>query len=58
MKVAYMPPLVEMGPDPLFVQFEFSVSDQQGGMMTGLLFNITVMPVDDEAPEVFIKDPN
>uniref|UniRef100_A0ABM5G827 FRAS1-related extracellular matrix protein 1-like isoform X2 n=1 Tax=Pogona vitticeps TaxID=103695 RepID=A0ABM5G827_9SAUR len=53
MKVAYMPPLVEMGPDPLFVQFEFSVSDQQGGMRTGLLFNITVMPVDDEAPEIF-----
>ncbi|KAJ6662587.1 hypothetical protein lerEdw1_011724 [Lerista edwardsae] len=53
MKVAYMPPLVEMGPDSLFVQFEFSVSDQQGGMMTGLLFNITVMPVDDEAPEIF-----
>ncbi|XP_061489211.1 FRAS1-related extracellular matrix protein 1-like isoform X3 [Rhineura floridana] len=53
MKVAYMPPLMEMGPDPLFIQFEFSVSDQQDGMMTGLLFNITVMPVDDEAPEIF-----
>nr|XP_056700742.1 FRAS1-related extracellular matrix protein 1-like [Euleptes europaea] len=53
MKVAYMPPLMEMGPDPLFIQFEFSVSDQQGGMVTGLLFNITVMPVDDEAPEIF-----
>ncbi|CAI5777043.1 FRAS1-related extracellular matrix protein 1-like isoform X1 [Podarcis lilfordi] len=53
MKVAYMPPLMEMGPDPLFVQFEFSVSDQQEGVMTGLLFNITVMPVDDEAPEIF-----
>ncbi|XP_053105510.1 FRAS1-related extracellular matrix protein 1-like isoform X2 [Hemicordylus capensis] len=53
LKVAYMPPLMEIGPDPLFIQFEFSVSDQQGGMMTGLLFNITVMPVDDEAPEIF-----
>ncbi|XP_062991152.1 FRAS1-related extracellular matrix protein 1-like [Elgaria multicarinata webbii] len=53
MKVAYMPPSMEMGPDPLFIQFEFSVSDQQGGMMTGLLFNITVTPVDDEAPEIF-----
>ncbi|XP_048351926.1 FRAS1-related extracellular matrix protein 1-like isoform X3 [Sphaerodactylus townsendi] len=53
MKVAYMPPLMEMGPDPLFIQFEFSVSDQQGGMVTGLLFNITVMPVDDETPEIF-----
>ncbi|XP_008107564.2 FRAS1-related extracellular matrix protein 1 isoform X2 [Anolis carolinensis] len=53
LKVAYMPPFVEMGPDLLFVQFEFSVSDQQGGMRTGLIFNITVMPVDDEAPEIF-----
>ncbi|XP_060629597.2 FRAS1-related extracellular matrix protein 1-like isoform X2 [Anolis sagrei] len=53
LKVAYMPPLMEMGPDLLFVQFEFSVSDQQGGMRTGLIFNITVMPVDDEAPEIF-----
>ncbi|KAH0618554.1 hypothetical protein JD844_017886 [Phrynosoma platyrhinos] len=53
MKVAYMPPLMEMGPDLLIVQFEFSVSDQQGGMRTGLFFNITVMPVDDKAPEIF-----
>ncbi|CAM5162594.1 unnamed protein product, partial [Natator depressus] len=52
LKVAYMPPLREIGPDPLFVQFEFSVSDQQGGVVAGFNFNITVMPVDDEAPEL------
>ncbi|KAJ7332654.1 hypothetical protein JRQ81_014834, partial [Phrynocephalus forsythii] len=58
MKVAYMPPLEEIGPDPLFVQFEFSVNDQEGGTRTGLLFNITVMPVDDKAPEIFTSHLN
>nr|XP_033771844.1 FRAS1-related extracellular matrix protein 1-like [Geotrypetes seraphini] len=52
-KVAYMPPILDVGPDPLSVQFEFSVSDQQGGVVSELVFNITVMPVDDIAPEIF-----
>ncbi|KAL1251392.1 hypothetical protein QQF64_019188 [Cirrhinus molitorella] len=52
-KVAYMPPIEDIGPDPLFVQFVFSVSDQQGGALTGLTFNITVTPVDNQAPEMF-----
>ncbi|CAM2118994.1 unnamed protein product [Caretta caretta] len=34
-------------------QFEFSVSDQQDVVVAGFNFNITVMPVDDEAPEIF-----
>uniref|UniRef100_A0A8C3HKK9 FRAS1-related extracellular matrix protein N-terminal domain-containing protein n=1 Tax=Chrysemys picta bellii TaxID=8478 RepID=A0A8C3HKK9_CHRPI len=53
LKVVCMPPERESGPDPLFEQFEFSVSDQQGRVVAGLNFNITVMPVDDEAPEIF-----
>ncbi|XP_069498160.1 FRAS1-related extracellular matrix protein 1-like [Ambystoma mexicanum] len=53
LKVAYMPPQEDIGPEVLDVQFEFSVSDQQGGEVTGLVFNITVMPVDDKAPEIF-----
>ncbi|RXN20441.1 FRAS1-related extracellular matrix 1-like protein [Labeo rohita] len=52
-KVAYMPPIEDIGPEPLFVQFVFSVSDQQGGALTGLTFNITVTPVDNQAPEMF-----
>lgn len=51
-KVAYIPPIEDIGPEPLFVQFVFSVSDQQGGALTGLTFNITVTPVDNQAPEV------
>ncbi|XP_078525857.1 FRAS1-related extracellular matrix protein 1-like [Lissotriton helveticus] len=53
LKVAYMPPLHDIGPEILFIQFEFSVSDQQGGEITELVFNVTVMPVDDKAPEIF-----
>uniref|UniRef100_A0A671VMF0 Fras1 related extracellular matrix 1b n=1 Tax=Sparus aurata TaxID=8175 RepID=A0A671VMF0_SPAAU len=53
MKVAFMPPVEDVGPEPLFVQFVFSVSDQHGGSVSGLLFNITVTPVDDQAPEAF-----
>ncbi|KAL7855197.1 hypothetical protein SRHO_G00173870 [Serrasalmus rhombeus] len=52
-KVGYMPPIEDIGPEPLFVQFIFSVSDQQGGTLTGLVFNITVTPVDNQAPEIF-----
>uniref|UniRef100_A0A665VGY6 Fras1 related extracellular matrix 1b n=1 Tax=Echeneis naucrates TaxID=173247 RepID=A0A665VGY6_ECHNA len=53
MKVAFMPPIEDIGPEPLFVQFVFSVSDHHGGTVSGLLFNITVTPVDDQAPEAF-----
>ncbi|KAI5101073.1 fras-related extracellular matrix protein 1b isoform X1 [Silurus meridionalis] len=52
-KIAYMPPIEDIGPEPLFVQFVFSVNDQQGGVLTGLIFNITVMPVDNQVPEMF-----
>ncbi|XP_035502757.2 FRAS1-related extracellular matrix protein 1b isoform X2 [Scophthalmus maximus] len=53
MKVAFMPPVEDIGPAPLFVQFVFSVSDHHGGTVSGLLFNITITPVDDQAPEAF-----
>ncbi|XP_035379200.1 FRAS1-related extracellular matrix protein 1b [Electrophorus electricus] len=52
-KVGYMPPIEDIGPEPLFVQFIFSVSDQQGGVLAGIVFNITVTPVDNQAPEMF-----
>lgn len=58
MKVAFMPPVEDIGPEPLLLQFVFSVSDQQGGTISGLLFNITVIPVDDQAPEVRVKPRN
>ncbi|XP_038026308.2 FRAS1-related extracellular matrix protein 1 isoform X8 [Anas platyrhynchos] len=53
MKVAYMPPLQDIGPEPQQVQFVFSVSNQHGGTLYGICFNITILPVDNQAPEVF-----
>uniref|UniRef100_A0A3P9NEA2 Fras1 related extracellular matrix 1b n=1 Tax=Poecilia reticulata TaxID=8081 RepID=A0A3P9NEA2_POERE len=52
-KVAFMPPVEDIGPDPLLVQFVFSVSDPHGGTVSGLVFNITVTPVDNLPPEAF-----
>ncbi|XP_053909979.1 FRAS1-related extracellular matrix protein 1 [Cuculus canorus] len=53
MKVAYMPPLQDIGPEPQQVQFIFSVSNQHGGTLYGICFNITILPVDNQSPEVF-----
>ncbi|XP_061486151.1 FRAS1-related extracellular matrix protein 1 isoform X3 [Rhineura floridana] len=56
MKVAYMPPLQDIGPEPQYIQFTFSVSNQHGGTLYGICFNITILPVDNQAPEVFINN--
>ncbi|NXG34434.1 FREM1 protein, partial [Dromaius novaehollandiae] len=53
MKVAYMPPLQDIGSEPQQVQFIFSVSNQHGGTLYGICFNITILPVDNQPPEVF-----
>ncbi|XP_010114485.1 PREDICTED: FRAS1-related extracellular matrix protein 1 [Chlamydotis macqueenii] len=53
MKVAYMPPLKDIGPEPQQVQFIFSVSNQHGGTLYGICFNITILPVDNQPPEVY-----
>ncbi|XP_060618381.2 FRAS1-related extracellular matrix protein 1 isoform X3 [Anolis sagrei] len=56
MKVAYMPPLQDIGPEPQYIQFRFSVSNQHGGTLHGICFNITILPVDNQAPEVFTSN--
>ncbi|XP_044612741.2 FRAS1-related extracellular matrix protein 1 isoform X6 [Equus asinus] len=53
MKVAYMPPMQDIGPHLQRVQFAFSVSNQHGGTLHGICFNITILPVDNQVPEVF-----
>ncbi|XP_048451321.1 FRAS1-related extracellular matrix protein 1a isoform X2 [Rhincodon typus] len=58
LKVAYMPPIQDIGPDPQHLQFLFSVSNQHGGTLIGLCFNITVLPVDNQAPEILTKQLN
>ncbi|XP_029409785.1 FRAS1-related extracellular matrix protein 1 isoform X2 [Nannospalax galili] len=52
MKVAYMPPMQDIGPSPQHVQFTLSVSNQHGGALQGICFNVTILPVDNQVPEV------
>uniref|UniRef100_A0AAR2M382 FRAS1-related extracellular matrix protein 1 n=1 Tax=Pygocentrus nattereri TaxID=42514 RepID=A0AAR2M382_PYGNA len=55
MKVAYMPPIHDIGPYPQHIQFVLSVTSQQGSTTTGVCFNITVLPVDNQTPEVHVN---
>ncbi|XP_069482158.1 FRAS1-related extracellular matrix protein 1 [Ambystoma mexicanum] len=57
MKVAYMPPMRDIGPERQNIKFIFSVSNQHGGTLYGICFNITLLPVDNQAPEVLKKNP-
>ncbi|XP_034712307.1 FRAS1-related extracellular matrix protein 1a isoform X2 [Etheostoma cragini] len=52
MKVAYMPPVLDIGPYPQYIQFVLSVTNHLGKTVTGICFNITVMPVDNQPPQV------
>uniref|UniRef100_A0A8C5M3X5 FRAS1 related extracellular matrix 1 n=1 Tax=Leptobrachium leishanense TaxID=445787 RepID=A0A8C5M3X5_9ANUR len=56
MKVAYIPPVEDIGPEPQHFQFILSVSNQHGGTLQGICFNITVLPVDNSPPQVDIHD--
>ncbi|XP_077401536.1 FRAS1-related extracellular matrix protein 1a [Vanacampus margaritifer] len=52
MKVAYMPPTMDIGPFPRYIQFVLSVTNQHGKTLDGICFNITVIPVDNQPPQV------
>ncbi|KAG7461901.1 hypothetical protein MATL_G00196120 [Megalops atlanticus] len=56
MKVAYMPPMLDIGPYPQNIQLVLSVTNQQGSTVTGICFNITVLPVDNQPPEVHTNE--
>lgn len=47
-----MPPMEDIGPHPRQVQFTFSISNQHGGTLHGICFNITILPVDNQVPKV------
>ncbi|XP_047425059.1 FRAS1-related extracellular matrix protein 1a isoform X2 [Mugil cephalus] len=52
MKVAYMPPIMDIGPYPQHIQFVLSVTNHLGKTITGICFNVTVVPVDNQPPQV------
>lgn len=47
-----MPPVLDIGPNPRQVQLVLSVTNHLGRTVTGICFNITVTPVDNQAPQV------
>lgn len=55
MKIAYMPPVTDIGPYPQYIQFVLSVTNLLGKTVSGICFNITVVPVDNQPPQVEIK---
>ncbi|PWA22149.1 hypothetical protein CCH79_00019973 [Gambusia affinis] len=55
MKVAYMPPIMDIGPYPRHIQFILSLTNHLGKTVTGLCFNITLLPVDNQPPQVVTK---
>ncbi|XP_077598282.1 FRAS1-related extracellular matrix protein 1a [Stigmatopora nigra] len=55
MKVAYMPPSEDVGPFPRYVQFILAVTNQHGKKLNGICFNVTVMPVNNQPPQVITK---
>uniref|UniRef100_A0A665UUV3 Fras1 related extracellular matrix 1a n=1 Tax=Echeneis naucrates TaxID=173247 RepID=A0A665UUV3_ECHNA len=51
MKVAYMPPIMDIGPYPQYIQLVLSVTNHLGKTVTGVCFNITVIPEDNQPPK-------
>ncbi|GFY59296.1 FRAS1-related extracellular matrix protein 1 [Trichonephila inaurata madagascariensis] len=51
-KIAYIPPIEEIGPNPLYLQFIFSVIDKDKNFVTGQVFNITILPVNNQVPQL------
>jgi len=49
--VAYVPPLRDIGPHPVRVQFIYSVSDLHGNFDVDQTFNITVLPVNNQVDQ-------
>lgn len=43
---------MDIGPYPQYVQFVLSVTNRLGKTVPGICFNITVMPVDNQPPQV------
>lgn len=51
LKIGYMPPMKDIGPEPRLVRFVYTVEDASGNKVLGQQFDIDVQPVNDKAPE-------
>lgn len=55
LKIAYMPPMKDIGPEPRLVRFLYTVQDSSGNKVLGQQFNIDIQPVNDKAPKFIIS---
>ncbi|XP_060082236.1 FRAS1-related extracellular matrix protein 1-like [Ylistrum balloti] len=50
MKIAYMPPMDDIGPEARLVRFVYTVQDSSGNQVLGQYFEIDVQPVNNQPP--------
>ncbi|KAH3695332.1 FRAS1-related extracellular matrix protein 1-like [Dreissena polymorpha] len=50
LKIGYMPPMADIGPEPRLVRFVYTVQDSSGNKVLGQQFDIDVQPVNDRPP--------
>jgi len=53
--VAYVPPMNDIGPQPLQVQFIYSVSDLHGNFDVDQTFDVTVLPVNNQVDHLIYQ---
>lgn len=54
MKIGYMPPLKDIGPEARLVRFVYTVQDSSGNKVLNQQFDIDVQPVNDKYPEFIV----
>ncbi|KAL4235762.1 FRAS1-related extracellular matrix protein 1 [Mactra antiquata] len=55
LKIGYMPPMKDIGPEPRLVRFIYTVQDASGNKVLGQQFNIDIQPVNDKAPAFIVS---
>ncbi|XP_052685461.1 FRAS1-related extracellular matrix protein 1-like isoform X2 [Crassostrea angulata] len=55
MKIAYMPPIADIGPESRLVRFVYTVQDISGNQVLGQYFEIDVQPVNDKPPSILVS---
>ena len=53
-KVAYMPPIEDVGPISRHAQFIFAVSDSRGNKVMDQAFDLTILPVNNQYPHMSV----
>lgn len=57
LRLGYQPPIQDIGPEPIHVQFAFNVTDKSGKTSPINFFNIRINPVDNQRPSLRPREP-